>query len=92
MSNPIKVRVKEMYPPGHIRTPFFLRGKTGEIERTLGPFHNPEELAYGQKGAPLPLRRVRFTMAEIWGDEAENPTDVLEAEIFEHWLEPADAP
>jgi nitrile hydratase len=27
-------------------------------------------------------------MAEIWGDEAEHPADTLDAEIFEHWLEP----
>ncbi|MDT2079071.1 MAG: nitrile hydratase subunit beta, partial [Planktomarina sp.] len=35
------------------------------------------------------LVRVRFTMAEIWGDAAETPDDVIEAEIYAHWLEPA---
>ena len=85
------VRVKEWFPPGHVRTPFFLRGKTGVIERELGPFHNPEELAYGRKGAPRKLLRVRFKMADVWGDEAENPEDTIDAEIYEHWLEPADA-
>ena len=37
------------------------------------------------------LYRVRFTMAELWGEAAERPSDTLDAEIFEHWLEPADA-
>lgn len=86
------VRVKQMMPPGHIRTPAYLRGKTGWIERKLGPFGNPEQQAYGLKGDPLVLYRVRFTMAEIWGDTAERPEDTLDAEIFEHWLEPANAP
>jgi nitrile hydratase len=35
------------------------------------------------------LVRVRFTLAEIWGAAAETPDDVLEAEIYAHWLEPA---
>ena len=74
-------------PPGHIRTPAYLRGKTGWIERQLGPFSNPEQLAYGLKGEPKTLYRVRFTMAEVWGTEAENPADTLDAEIYDHWLE-----
>jgi len=83
-----RVRVKEMFPPGHVRTPFYLRGKTGVIERTLGPFGNPEQLAYGLKAEKLPMHRVRFTMAEIWGAEAENPLDTVDAEIYDHWLTP----
>lgn len=84
-----RVRVRLDMPPGHIRTPAYLRGKVGVIERTLGPFPNPEQLAYRHKGTPLPLHRVRFTMAEVWGAQAETPTDTIEAEIYAHWLEPA---
>ncbi len=86
-----RVRVRDYMPPGHVRTPAYLRGKTGTIERTLGPFPNPEVRAYGHTGDPLPLHRVRFTMSEIWGPAAERPDDTLEAEIYAHWLEPADA-
>lgn len=82
-----KVQVKTWAPPGHVRTPWYLRGKTGEIERILGPFPNPEELAYGRQGDRLTLYRVRFTMGEVWGDAAEHPDDVIEAEIYAHWLE-----
>jgi nitrile hydratase len=82
-----RVRVKAMMPPGHVRTPAYLRGKTGVIERALGPFPNPEQLAYGLPAATQPLYRVRFTMSEIWGDAAEHPTDTLDAEIYAHWLE-----
>ena len=86
-----KVRVKTMMPPGHIRTPAYLRGKVGVIERALGRFGNPELQAYGHLGGPeQPLYRVRFTMAEVWGDAAETPTDTLDAEIYGHWLEPVE--
>ncbi len=82
-----RVRVKAMMPPGHVRTPAYLRGKTGVIERRLGAFGNPEEQAYGRIGDRRELVRVRFTMAEVWGDGAERPEDTLDAEIFTHWLE-----
>lgn len=85
------VRVRPGRAPGHIRTPAYLRGRSGRIERICGDFANPEELAFHRDGLPSrTLYRVRFTMAEIWGDSAERPEDTLDAEIFEHWLEPAD--
>jgi len=86
------MRVRADMPPGHVRTPAYLRGKTGWVERTLGPFPNPEELAYGHKATALPLMRVRFTMAEIWGPQAPFPKDTLDAEIYAHWLEPVENP
>ncbi|MFT5624047.1 MAG: hypothetical protein ACI8Z0_000537 [Lentimonas sp.] len=81
------VRVRSDIPPGHVRTPYYLRGKTGVVERALGEFPNPEDLAYGVTAISGQLLRVRFDMAEVWGDETENPTDVLEAEIYAQWLE-----
>ncbi len=81
------VRVRHMMPPGHVRTPTYLRGKTGVIERPLGPFPNPEARAYGRPGDPRDLFRVRFRMADIWND-AVHPDDTLDAEIYAHWLEP----
>ena len=82
-----RVRVSAMMPPGHVRAPAYLRGKTGVIERDLGAFANPEKLAYGLAAEKRALYRVRFTMAEIWGDAAEAPADTLDAEIYAHWLE-----
>ena len=90
-----RVRVREIWPPGHVRTPAYLRGRTGVVERRLGAFPNPELCAYGHQGAAQPLVRVRFTMGEIWGDAAERPDDTIDAEIYAHWLEPlegSDAP
>jgi len=82
-----RVRVRAIMPPGHVRAPAYLRGKIGMIERALGSFANPEKLAYGLKAEQRPLYRVRFTMAEVWGEAAEYPSDTLDAEIYDHWLE-----
>src|SRR6185503_3751316 len=46
------VRVKRSDPPGHRRTPSYVKGKEGTIERVCGSFPNPEELAYGFDGEP----------------------------------------
>ena len=82
------VRVKKAYPLGHIRTPFYIRGHSGVIERLCGSFGNPEELAQMRSGEPRqPLYRVRFLQQEVWPAYQGNPGDVLEVEIFQHWLE-----
>jgi len=82
------VRVKRAYPLGHIRTPFYIRGHSGVIERICGSFGNPEELAQMRSGEPRqPLYRVRFLQQEVWPAYQGNPGDVLEVEIFQHWLE-----
>jgi hypothetical protein len=85
-----RVRVRRTAPPGHLRTPFYIRGCEGEIERLCGLFPNPEELAQMRDGLPaLPLYRVRFRQNEVWPDYRGSAGDVLEIEIFQHWLEPA---
>jgi nitrile hydratase subunit beta len=85
-----KVRVMKAYPPGHLRTPFYIRGRTGTVERICGAFPNPEELAQMRDGLPAqPLYRVRFAQKEVWPDYAGPDADVVEIEIYQHWLEPA---
>ena len=84
------VRVKRQFPPGHRRTPHYIRGKAGTIERICGAFPNPEELAYGFDGEPKKvLYRVRFVQKEVWPRYRGSARDLIEMEIFEHWLEPA---
>ena len=85
-----RVVIKRAFPPGHRRTPFYIRGKEGVIERICGAFPNPEELAYGFDGEPKKiLYRVRFSQQHVWPGYAGPAQDMLEMEIFEHWLEPA---
>ena len=84
------VVVKRAFPPGHRRTPQYIRGKHGVIERICGAYPNPEELAYGFDGKPEKvLYRVRFLQTEVWPGYAGPANDIIELEIFEHWLQPA---
>jgi nitrile hydratase subunit beta len=84
-----RVRVRMEDRPGHIRTPWYIRGKMGWIERIHGEFLNPESLAHGGDG--LPKRRlylVAFNPKDIWGT-VEAPKDRVLVDIYEHWLDPA---
>ena len=83
-----QVRVIEAYPLGHVRTPFYIRGKTGTVERVCGAFPNPEELAQMRDGLQAqPLYRVRFRQNDVWPDYRGGAHDVVEVEIYQHWLE-----
>ena len=85
-----RVRVMKACPLGHVRTPYYIRGCTGVIERVCGSFPNPEELAQMRDGLPaLPLYRVRFLQKEVWPDYSGAAADVVEIEIYQHWLEAA---
>jgi nitrile hydratase len=85
-----RVRVMKAYPPGHIRTPYYIRGCVGEIERLCGAFPNPEELAQMRDGQPAqPLYRVRFRQKDVWPGYKGAGQDVVEIEIYQHWLDPA---
>jgi nitrile hydratase len=85
-----RVLVKRSFPPGHRRTPAYIRGKHGVIERICGVFPNPEELAYGFDGEPKRvLYRVRFPQHHVWPDYTGPAHDWIEMEIYEHWLDPA---
>ena len=85
-----RVAVRVAYPLGHVRTPYYIRGKSGVVERLCGVFGNPEELAYGRTGVPRqPLYRVRFQQRDIWPGYAGQPADTVDVDIYQHWLERA---
>ena len=85
-----RVKVRWADVPGHIRTPWYIRGHVGVIERLCGAYPNPEELAYTRSGLPAqPLYRVRFVQAKVWPDYAGSRADTIDVEIYQHWLEPA---
>ena len=83
-----RVRIREAYPPGHIRTPVYVRGKTGVVTRPFGRFRNPETLAIGRDGLPEKmLYEVRFRQKDLWPDYDGSDSDTLLLDIYEHWLE-----
>ena len=82
----VAVRIAD--PIGHVRTPRYIRGKSGVVERYCGTYANPEELAYARPGHPRqPLYRVRFIQHEVWPDYRGGPEDTIDLEIYQHWLE-----
>jgi nitrile hydratase len=85
------VRVKDQWPeaagPVHIRTPWYVRGLTGEVVRYFGDFANPEDLAFARPAAKAPLYHVRFSKGAIWPEA--KPGDEILIEIYGHWLERA---
>lgn len=86
--DPVLVRADEK--TGHVRTPGYVRGKTGRIEEILGVFKDPEILAYGGSGLPKkPLYKVSFRQTDLWEEYAGSTGDTLYVDIYEHWLEPA---
>lgn len=83
------VSVRMAHSLGHVRTPHYVKGKQGVIERICGEFRNPEELAYGRDGHPKQtLYRVRFSQTLIWPNYSGSPDDTVDIEIYGHWLNP----
>ena len=84
------VRVLEAEKVGHVRTPDYVKGKTGRVASVLGEFKDPESLAYGGSGLPeKTLYKVVFRQADLWEGYAGSHGDVLYVDVYEHWLEPA---
>jgi nitrile hydratase len=75
--------------PGHIRTPWYIRGKTGSVERVHGKFLNPESLGHGGNGLPKKvLYSVAFQQGNVW-EGYSGTEDKLFVDLFEHWLDVA---
>lgn len=83
------VRVRDAWPPGHIRTPAYIRGRAGRVAADLGRYPNPEEVAFRRSGLPGSiLYRVRFRQRDVWPEYRGSDEDTLDVEIYHHWLEP----
>ena len=82
-----QVRIRDDYPIGHIRTPVYIRGKTGRIEKYFGDYGNPETLAYCLPSDNRPLYKVSFRQVDLWPDYKGGAADSVELDIYEHWLE-----
>jgi len=75
----------------HLRTPGYIYGKTGTIERVCGSFNSPEMYAFlGRKQTQQPLYRVSFLQRDVWSDYSGKNTDIVELEVYQNWLRTAE--
>lgn len=84
----------------HLRTPGYVHGAVGVVERVVGIFSDPSRLAFDQNDAAVqPLYRVRFVRDAIWpvlpssldkkangGSSATAINDTVDVEIYQPWL------
>ena len=85
-----QVKVRAESHPGHHRTPWFIKGKTGRVSAARGAFHDPETRAYSGSGLPKqPLYTVEFDQTIVWDGYTGTSNDKLLIDIYQHWLEPA---
>lgn len=86
-----RVRVAARPHTGHHRTPAYLKGKVGTVERAHATYRNPETRAYGGDGLPEQrLYLVEFAQRDLWPGYGGGGGDRLLADVFEHWLEEAE--
>ena len=82
------VRVSRRRHEGHHRTPAYLKGRTGTVERVHDRFLDPETRAYGADGTPARrLYLVAFGLDELWPTYSGDADDRLLVDVFEQWLE-----
>lgn len=88
------VKVQYLFPlSGHIRAPFYLRGKVGKIIRYYGLYSDPTDLAAGVvTPKTVGLYQLSFNYLDVWGCEignrkVEDETEIkILADIYENWL------
>lgn len=81
------VRVKHIDVAGHVRTPGYVQGARGTVERDLGEHPNPEVLAYLQTAPAVRLFRVRFEGSALFPGRSGSGASTVTVDIYEHWLE-----
>ena len=85
-----RVRIADRTPPVHHRVPSYAKGQVGIIERICGIHGQPEKFIRGDGKPAQRIYRVSIPQEKLWNAYSGTESDLLEIEIFEHWLEPAE--
>ena len=85
-----RVRIADRTPPVHHRVPAYVKGQGGVSERVCGVHGMPEKFIRGDGKPAQRIYRVRIPQTKLWTVYDGTEGDLLEIEIFEHWLEPAE--
>lgn len=82
------VRTRNFQPTGHTRLPRYARAKRGVVALGHGVFVFPDAHAASGEKQPQHLYSVKFTMHELWGEDASE-LDTVHIDLFDDYLEPA---
>lgn len=79
-----RVRVRNIHPLGHTRSPRYVRGKTGVVRRLRGIYVLPDTNAHRAGENRQHVYLVEFSARELWG---RNDREVLMIDLWEDYLE-----
>ena len=84
-----EIRVLQRSPLGHFRTPNYVRGKRGRVEKVIEPSAiNNEDEGFGRNaGVKRHYYRIAIPFTELWPNYPGFKNDGLRIEVFETWLE-----
>jgi nitrile hydratase subunit beta len=84
------VRIADPDDVDHTRLPGYLRNKTGKVDLVYpGAFSYFVSTGPDGIGAPMPVYRIAFDAAEIWGPGKSEPNTTIYADLYEAYVRPA---
>lgn len=81
-----RVVARKEHPPGHTRSPRYVRGVEGEVVDYRGAHPFADAAARGED-RPEPLYNVRFDATDVWG-AAHTDADAVHLDMWEPYLRP----
>jgi nitrile hydratase beta subunit len=83
-----RVRVRNINPTGHTRSPRYARGKSGVVRGDHGVYVFPDTNAHHAGENRQHVYSVEFSARELWGKPARERVLI---DLWEDYLEPAEA-
>ncbi len=77
-------------PLEHTRKARYIRGRSGVVEHAHGTFIYPDSAGNGRGEDPKHVYTVKFTNAELWGDEHAEPNGAVYFDVWEPYLVPSE--
>jgi nitrile hydratase len=83
-----RVRVRNLHPAGHTRSPRYVRGKTGVVRRDYGIYVFPDTNAHRAGENRQHVYSVEFSALELW---SRNERGRVMIDLWENYLERAES-
>ncbi|WP_341316389.1 nitrile hydratase subunit beta [Paraburkholderia sp. IMGN_8] len=85
-----KVRIADPEAVDHTRLPGYLRNKTGTVAVVYpGSFSYFVSTGVDGIGKPMPVYRIAFDAADIWGSGKSEPNTTIYADLYEAYVQAA---